>query len=159
MATSKLEVYEKLFNELSNKKVKVGWFPSSVYPLLTGKNGFLGKYDAGGQYVAQVALWQEYGTSKIPMRKFIGPSVEKFKEISGKVAMDSIQRGNNADKILLAMGLKLTGIMQNEIETGNFKILADFTCFERDRHGINQYHPLTATGYMESTITSEVASK
>lgn len=56
----------KRVEEFDKVSGRVGWFESA-------------RYD-DGKPVAQVAMWQEYGTSRIPPRPFLNPTAEEKRE-------------------------------------------------------------------------------
>ena len=62
--------------ELLNKRLQVGFFEHSRYP--------------DGLPVAQVAAWNNYGTSRIPERPFMDIAIENIRKNIGRIVTDSI---------------------------------------------------------------------
>lgn len=74
-----IERLRKVIKSFNGVKARAGWFSSA-------------KYNGNGVPVARVAMWQEYGTSKIPPRPFMRPTILSK---SGEW-LDTAGRGVNA---------------------------------------------------------------
>jgi len=134
----KLDKVEKALSSIAEKmegSLKVGWMENAKYPDLT--------------YVAQVAAWNEYGTSKSPPRPFIRNMINKE---SDKWA-DTIQRAAtafdyNGHQVLSQMGLVIQEDLQQAIVDFSDPRNADSTIAKK---GFNK--PLIDTGHMKDSIT------
>ena len=77
-----------------------------------------------GTTVAEVAAWNEYGTSQIPPRPFLRQSVENHAdEINAniEVVIKAVVSGDiDTEKALMMIGAMQVGYVQHEIKTGGF---------------------------------------
>jgi hypothetical protein len=115
------------------------------------KVGFQGDetYDDGTS-VAEVAAYNELGTSDIPARPFMKQSFEKHeKEL--QTACDqlnaSLAAGQTAERVLDALGVFVKGLVQDEIVEGGFTPNAPSTIKKK---GSEQ--PLIDTAHMRQTV-------
>ena len=113
-------------------------------------------YPDGGPSVAEVAMWNEFGTKNsdgsqaIPERPFIRQSVDKYQpqiKAMCKEQLKAIAKGESADKALRAIGALQVGLIQNEIRSGGFTPNAPST---KERKGSSQ--PLINEGRMRQSV-------
>jgi hypothetical protein len=104
MALSDLK--EKI-EELVNHKVKSGWSENV-------------RYMDTGQPIAQVALWQEYGTNTIPPRPFIRPAlIEHKKDWTGSAKILAKRYFNDDIKLQAVFdgaGTEIVGDIRNSLD-------------------------------------------
>jgi hypothetical protein len=146
--------YQKLFADLAEKKAAVGWFPSSVYPV--DPEGFLGKYQSGGDPVASIAFLQEFGSKTIPARPFMRPTIAKQSKHWGVIVKNLIKPDAQAEDIIELVGLRMQGDIRKTITEITTPPLSEFTLEQRLERGNNSEKPLNDTGYMLATLTSMV---
>lgn len=107
----------KRLNQLNETDLSVGWFPNARY-----------KADLP---VAQVAEWQEFGTSRIPARPFIRPAIDGnavkwekvIKTMFSKIVAGSLEVEQGFDII----GEVIKNDVKNEINKGNHLPLSPVT--------------------------------
>lgn len=161
----------KRVQELSAKKVQIGWFPSSEYE--------------DGTKVAEVAIMQEFGTKTAPARPFMRPTVANEQGNWGdKIApdvKDVIHGEESVNDLYSKAGIIIEGDVINTIASITSPPLTDTTLLLRKwrQEGrkitgatVGEAHaavnsdnppslstntkPLNDTGYMISTLTHEV---
>ena len=105
----------------------------------------------GGGEVAQVAAWNQEGTSKMPSRPFMSESVDAN---AGNVSamctagLESIARGGTAKDALQKLGVMQKALIQDKITSGNF--------VANDPNTIRQKGsdtPLIDSGTMRGSVT------
>lgn len=163
----------KRVQELSATKVQVGWFPSSQYE--------------DGTKVAEVAIWQEFGTKTAPARPFMRPTVANESGNWGKSmapdVKDFISGNESVNDLYSKVGLVVEGDIIKTIALITEPPLTDTTLLLRrwrnegrmiDKSVVIEAYlavtsgnppslstntkPLNDTGYMISTLTHEVVS-
>jgi hypothetical protein len=118
-------------------KVKVGFLAGATYP--------------DGESVAQVAFWNEFGTSRIPARPFFRSMIAA--ESPGWAMKMAKLGGNGADgnAILGLMGEDITGALQQSIigwsNPGNAPSTIAAKGFDK---------PLVDTGHMKDSVGWEI---
>lgn len=132
--------------------VRVGFLENATYPG-SSKNqaGKLVKH-VSGLKVAQVAFWNEYGTTKAPPRPF-------FRNM---IAKESPKWGDQIGKILKATGgdsKKALALMGENIKGQLVKSIVDFTspplaAYTIEKKGFDK--PLIDTGVMQRAVDYEV---
>ena len=129
----------KYFAELEKMiglEVQVGWQGDEAYD--------------DGITVAQVAAYNELGTSTIPPRPFMQQSFEKHQsELQSlcDVATNGIANGSTTEAELNKLGVGLKGLVQDEIVGGGFTPNAPSTIRKK-----GSAQPLIDTGYMRQTV-------
>jgi len=122
----------KQIAELKKLQVRIGFTESKSGH---GKNheSVSAKDYEDGETVAEVAMWNELGTSgkyPIPSRPFMRQSVDKNESTSRKMCelqIQAIARGATAEEALKAIGALQVGLVQNEIRNGGFAKNAPIT--------------------------------
>ncbi len=113
--------------------------------------GFQGdeKYDDGTS-LAEVAAYNELGTSTSPARPFMKQSFENH-QAELQAACDrvnaTISSGRSAEQALQALGVAVKGLVQEEIVDGDFEPNAESTIKKK---GSEQ--PLIDTGHMRQSV-------
>lgn len=143
---SRVDEYNTLFKELANKKLRVGWFPSSKYP--------------DGTYVAQVSLWNEFGTKSMPPRPFIRPTIANEKSTYAKYANKLVKRrGVSADDVLSDIGNLMKTDIQKTISLITEPKLSPVTLAFRRERGNSSTKPLIDTDYMITSINYDIVKR
>ncbi|MBP5789226.1 MAG: hypothetical protein J6W29_03225 [Neisseriaceae bacterium] len=119
--------------------VRVGFFEGS-------------KYDDNTS-VAQVARWNEYGTSNAPSRPFMRPAVfEKKQELTALLRSEykkAFKDKRNTMEVLKKFGEKVVFEIQNQILTGNYVPNAPATIKAKG----GRSKPLYDTGLMLNSVS------
>lgn len=118
-----------------------------------------GAVDAdSGADMADVAMWNEFGTETIPARPFMRDSVDAH---IGEIAnfMDTMLEkiifdGMDAKEVLEQIGIFQKGLMQKELSRGNFKPNAPATIAKK-----GSAQPLIDTGRMRQSISYEIVGR
>jgi hypothetical protein len=101
----KLHDLKKRMKSLEEYSAQVGWFESA-------------RYDDGVP-VAQVAIYNEYGTSRIPPRPFMRPTAESQKgewaRTTGKVVSQVLRGKMSAEQGMTLVAQKAAGDMRQTI--------------------------------------------
>ena len=124
--------------ELGKKKVYVG-FPAGG-----------AAYD-DGVTVAQVAAWNEFGTSRMPARPFMHQTLSEHKDEIKQMFVDAgkaAASGENAEKIYNQLGVKAKAMMQEQIVEGTFAPNAAYTIRKKGSD-----KPLIDSGLMRQSVT------
>lgn len=149
-----------------SKGLKISQVIANKYPELKGSYTIEigvaeGAKYPNGQSVADVAYWNEYGTTKIPARPFITPTFLKY----------SAEWGNQFEWILEQSGFKLqasleafanmiVGQVKNEINNVWEPPLALSTLKFRELLFANTTgKPLIVTGMLFNSITYQIEKK
>lgn len=117
-----------------------------------------GNAEANGATVLEVAIWNEFGTSRIPSRSFLRAwfdlNQEKAKR-EWQVLMKSVAKGQRTlEEALEVFGLRVVGEIQARIAAGIQPANAESTIA---RKGSDK--PLIDTGVLRSSITHAVKTK
>lgn len=140
--------------EIDGLEVRIGWFPSAVYP--------------SGQKVAQVAAYQEFGVASrnIPARPFLRPTREKYlpewRDLAARGARAMLAGNETAWSVMEKIGLRGAGDVKKTITEIFSPPLSPKTIAARlrkraDKHTVgNLTKPLVETGLLLSSVSSEV---
>lgn len=116
--------------------LKVGFLAGATYP------------DEAGTPVAQVAFWNEYGTSRSPARPFFRTMIANESDGWADVLARAAEYYNyDGAKALAAMGEHIRGQLQNSIRGWQDPPNAPYTI---ERKGFNA--PLRDTGHMLNSV-------
>lgn len=136
LKNAKIEPKEVL-NITGNHSLEVGFFANATYP--------------SGEYVAQVAYWQEYGTIRIPMRPFFRNAVEK----NNKKWFDTLEA-------LIRQNVNETQALAKVGEVARGDIIKSITQFREPANkpstikAKGSSNPLIDTGLMRRSVTYRV---
>jgi hypothetical protein len=155
--------------DYEGQNAAAGWFPGAVYE--------------SGVSVAQVAEWNEEGTTRSPARPFLRPCVEKQKAKWTDAVAYLIKQGQTANNTLEAVGNMMSADIAQQIEETSSPELSPITLLLRlwrregrtitgktvgeaaraiaqgaDYSGAPT-EPLTDTGHMIATVTNAVVPK
>nr|DAI17696.1 MAG TPA: virion morphogenesis protein [Caudoviricetes sp.] len=110
-------------------------------------------YDDSGATVAEVAVWNEFGTSKIPQRPFMQQTAERHDNWGDETAKtwNAVIDGENPKIGANLIGEKVKGDIQEEIANGEFTPNAPRTIAKK-----KSARPLIDTGRMRQSITYKV---
>lgn len=109
-----------------------------------------------GQSVAEVAYWQEYGTSKIPPRPFFRNTIQEKKDDWVNVVSAEVKRGQSLEQALIAAGETITADITDTIRSGVEPPLSEETLARREKLGLTSKTPLMATMTLIKTIDFEI---
>ena len=145
---------DKIIKRLSERVVKVGYFPNSVYE--------------DGTPVAYIAATHEYGSviKRIPPRPTLSPALEKEREQN----IESIKRGFNSavegrmniDDVLEQLALSSSGAVVREISSLTDPPLSPYTIEQRKKKhhaGKASNKPLVDSGIMIQSVNGIVEDK
>lgn len=110
-----------------------------------------------GTSLAEVAAYNELGTSDMPARPFMKQSFEKHeKEL--QAACDRVNQaiigGSSAEQALDSLGVTVKGIIQEEIVEGGFEPNAPSTIRKKGSE-----RPLIDTGHMRQSVNYVVKKR
>lgn len=116
--------FDEIIKKIANGFVEVGWYEES-------------KYDNNNS-VPDVAMKQEFGTDKIPMRPFIRPAIQengdKWLRIGQQELMKVLQEeGMTVEKALARLGEVVKGDIRKSIRNVENPPLSDATVIMRAR--------------------------
>ena len=118
--------------------VSVGFLGGATYP--------------DGTSVAQVAFWNEYGTTRIPPRPFFRTMIANESPGWGVLMQKAAKHYEyNGDTVLQFMGVKIAEQLQQSIAGWQTPSNAPFTIAAK---GFNK--PLVDTGQMQNSVDFEV---
>lgn len=132
---------KKFLNELrklENLEVQVGFQAGEA------------TYDDTGADVAEIAAYNEFGSSDTPARPFMRQSFEKHEDELQKAcdeANKTIAKGGTAEQALNRIGVFCKGLVQNEIVDGGFAPNAESTIKKK-----GSAQPLIDTGLMRQSV-------
>lgn len=130
--------------------------PELLAGILNGAT-YQGEYGTKpGQSVAEVAYWQEYGTSKIPPRPFFRNTIQEKKDDWVNVVSAEVKRGQSLEQALIAAGETITADITDTIRSGVEPPLSEETLARREKLGLTSKTPLMATMTLIKTIDFEI---
>jgi len=116
-----------------------------------------GEADHDGVDMADIAMFNEVGTVRIPARPFLRQSVDgnvdKVKSAMAKQAQ-AIAKGGNAQDALNALGVMQKGLVQGSMSRGSFAPNAPSTVRKK-----GSSKPLIDTGKMRQSVSFVVQPK
>jgi len=118
-------------------ELNVGFINGATYP--------------NGANVAQVAFFNEYGTSKIPPRPFMRKTIQDEEKGWGDIVADQLEMGVSTKFAMGILGTVIAGQVLDNIESWQEPPNAPSTIKNK---GFNA--PLRHTGVMKSNITYRV---
>ncbi len=125
--------------------LRVGFLEKSTYP--AGKKG-------EALHVAQVAFWNEFGTTRAPPRPFFRTTIQhKSKEWGDRVAKAVVATNYDGPKALGLVGQS----MRDDVENAVAQWPADNAPTTAARKGFNK--GLIDTGVMQRAVDYEVVDK
>lgn len=113
--------------------------------------------DESGVDIANIAMFNEVGTSRAPSRPFLRMSVDENTEKITKMCQAQVKRlakGASAQEILQTLGTFQKGLIQEKIGSGSFTPNAASTI---RRKGSD--HPLIDTGRMRQSVSFVIKAK
>lgn len=138
------EKFFKEIEELASKEVFIGYQAGEVT-------------DDKGADIAQVAMWNELGTSTSPSRPFLRKSVDenqgKIHAMCGK-QLRSITNGGTAEHTLKQLGVFGVGLVQEKIKDGSYVPNAPSTVRKKKSD-----KPLIDTGRMRQSTKYVIRKK
>lgn len=115
-----------------------------------------------GTDIANIAMWNEVGTSRAPARPFLRPSVDDHKEEIAKICkayLQKLAKGEvTAQQILSGLGNMQVGLVQDKILDGPHTPNATSTLKAKLRKGLSE-KPLIATGSMKNRVSFVIKPK
>lgn len=122
---------------------------------------FGGATTIDGQSIVEYAIYNEFGTSRIPARPFMRQTVEKNKA-QWLATLEEALRRNPADAegAMYILGETMRADIANEIEHGSFRPNSPKTVTAKARKGkVDPDHPLIDTGQMLQAVAYEVVKE
>ena len=134
----KARLAEITTNMENGKSVKIGFFANATYP--------------DGTSVAQVAVWNDWGTKRIPPRPFFRTFAKQAHDNAAK-RIGKLLKANdyNAETTLDLLGTFEAGKLKAIINKGMPPPNAPYTIAKK---GFD--HPLLDTGHMRDSVAHEV---
>jgi hypothetical protein len=124
LAESVRKKLESLAREMGGGTLSVGFLEGEVYP--------------DGTPVAQVAYWNEFGTSRSPARSFFRTMVSAESSTWGSTMKDlAVMNNFDGNKTLNQMGQIIAGQLQESITNTNSPSLSEVTLMLRSRFWTN----------------------
>lgn len=108
---------DKIVADYDKQSAAAGWFPSAVYE--------------SGVPVAQVAEWNEEGTTRSPARPFIRPCITQQQEKWSEAVAHFIQQGQMAKDALDGVGSMMSADIAQQIQETNSPELSPITLLLR----------------------------
>ena len=130
------EKFFRQIDELQDKEVFVGFQAGKVA-------------DDRGVDMAQIAMWNELGTSTAPSRPFLRKSVDENAQ-----QLKSITAGGTAEQSLKQIGVFGVGLVQEKIESGSYEPNAPSTIRRKKSD-----KPLIDTGKMRQSVKYVIRKK
>ncbi len=88
---------------------------------------FDGDTNNEGVSLANIALWNEYGTERIPPRPFLRNAQNKANKRGANLVKARLDEGTNVDEICAQLAVMLTDEIKNSIRDGDWKPNAPIT--------------------------------
>lgn len=110
-----------------------------------------------GVDMADIAMWNELGTSGAPSRPFLRKSVDENEEkiiVFGQLQAKRLTQGATAQEILTALGAMQKGLVQEKIVDGNYAPNAPSTIRKKGSD-----KPLIDTGRMRQSVNFVITEK
>lgn len=121
----------------------------------TAKKRTKGKIEESGLDILTVAVWNEFGTSRIPARPFISQTWEKGRDkimkFTQQVVKQVIDGKADVKTATNMLGTKVKSMIQSTIRNGEFVPNAPSTVKKKGSD-----KPLIDTGTMRQSVTYEV---
>ena len=135
--------YFAQLEKLSKLEVQVGFQSGDMYD--------------DGTSLAEIAAYNELGTSTSPARPFMKQSFENHEEelkAACKAVNDTIASGGSVEQALNALGVSVKGLVQEEIVDGDFTENALSTIKKKKSE-----QPLIDTGTMRQSVNFVIKKK
>lgn len=124
----------------------------------------IGVHEGAGAYpdgtlIAEVALFNEFGTETAPERSFIRSTLEEHKADLNRWRQEFLQKmlleGWTTEKALNAMGFRIAELVRNKIKSNVPPPNAPSTLRAKQRHGVAP-NTLIDTGLLLRSVTYQV---
>lgn len=138
------EKFFRQIKELKDKEVFVGYQAGEVL-------------DDRGVDMAQIAMWNELGTSTAPSRPFLRKSVDENADTIRAMCtqqLKAVSSGGTAEQSLKQIGVFAVGLVQEKIESGSYEPNAPSTIRKKKSD-----KPLIDTGKMRQSVKYVVRKK
>ena len=120
-----------------NKRLEMGFFENAKYQ--------------NGEYVANVAKWQEYGTIRIPARPFFRPAIDKNGNKWLNIFKSQVASNGSIDLSLNKVGELSRGDLIKQIMQTNTPPNAESTIKIK-----GSSKPLIDTGFLRASVSFKV---
>lgn len=152
----------KALEDLNGVTIKVGWQSDgkmktkdgASQPLFGKQRNANGSIEQSPATLAEIAMFNELGTSTIPARPFMKQAMENgLDELSDFVStgLSKIAKSGKLEQFLNLVGVKLVDMVQTEIENGNFVPNAPSTIARKGSD-----HPLIDTATMKNSVGYQI---
>ena len=133
----KNELNKKIKGLNENKRLEMGFFENAKYQ--------------NGEYVANVAKWQEYGTIRIPARPFFRPAIDKNGNKWLNIFKSQVASNGSIDLSLNKVGELSRGDLIKQIMQTNTPPNAESTIKIK-----GSSKPLIDTGFLRASVSFKV---
>jgi hypothetical protein len=149
------KVLASIGNKLAARQVRVGFLESAKYPPTRERGTTPNRHTVPNTVdsVAQVAFWNEFGTSRAPARPFFRTMIAQNSPGWGKLTAVALKATNYDETAVLgAVGEAIAGELRVSITTGGWLPNSAYTI--RMKNGAAQ--PLVDSGVMLGSVAYEV---
>lgn len=115
---------------------------------------FGGDKNDDGVSLPNIALWNEFGTGRIPARRFLRDAQNKANKRGANLVKARLDEGTNVDSLCKELAIMLTDEIKKSIRTGNWEPNAPSTI--RKKHSSK---PLIDTGQLLNSAHGAVVLK
>lgn len=148
----------KAIEDLNDVTIKVGWQSGGSMKTETGgpqpENGMQRKADgsivSSPATLAEIAMYNEFGTSDIPARPFMKQAFENNRDEIESFVSEGLKKvavSGKVQQFLQLLGVKLVDVVQSEIEEGQFESNSAETVRRK-----GSAHPLIDTATIKNSI-------
>lgn len=141
--TAEGRAYFQALKQLEDLEIHVGFQGDEAYE--------------DGTTVAEIAAYNELGTSTIPARPFMKRSFEDHEDKLQTYCdhgINALSNGGTAEQALKLIGDEVVGLIQEEIKNGDWEPNSPVTIALKKSE-----HPLIDTGYMRGQVNFVVKKK
>jgi len=104
---------------------------------------FAGDINADGVSLANIAIWNEFGTNRIPPQPFLRNAQKKANSRARNIVKNRLDEGTNVKELCTELAVMMTDEIKKSIRTGEWKPNAQST--KKRKHGSK---PLIDTGQL-----------
>ena len=136
MLTKEGQEYFRKLQQLEKMHIEVGFQEGQTYD--------------DGTPLAEIAAFNEFGTSDVPARPFMKQAFEDYERQIHSMANEvnsTLSQGGSVETALDEMGVQLKGVIQKEIVAGQFEPNAPSTVRSKGSD-----KPLIDTGHMRQSV-------
>lgn len=158
MISAKVEHKNPKFYEQLKLRMKNSATHEAAVGFPAGKNSVTNPHYDNGASIVEVAIWNNFGTDRIPRRPFMDDAAPKMQKEYKKILKSAMKRVNAGETtlqaVLKAAALKSEAIVREQITTGQYVPNAPATIAAK-----KSSKPLIDSGDMNKYVTSVVRKK